>query len=80
MMYGGQLESGEHYVKLKKTIMINILSFQLFEHNDILSSYHITRDGSHERLTDDLEIHFVELRKLVTSQQELRAQPLGDGS
>jgi len=29
-MYGGQLESGEHYVKLEKTIMINILSFQLF--------------------------------------------------
>ncbi len=70
-MYSGQLASGEHYITLNKTVMINILSFDLFAHNDILSTYHITHDRSHERLTEDLEIHFVELRKLATSIQAL---------
>jgi len=63
-MYIEQIKSGDSYDKLKKCITINILDFECTPLNKIHSSYHITEDESHYRLTEALEIRYLELPKL----------------
>jgi len=69
--YTRQLGTGMVYHQLAETIMINILSYELLPHDEIHSTYHITHDRNHQRLVEDLEIHFVELPKLLKSPQKL---------
>ena len=65
--YGRRLKAGEDYKNLDRTVIISILSYNLFE-EQIWSSYHScfavlnTKDLRH-KLSEDLEIHFVELPK-----------------
>ena len=67
LLYGRRLQKGENYKNLNRTVVISILSYNLFDQKS-WSDYHScfavlnTKDLSH-RLTDDLEIHFVELPK-----------------
>ena len=67
LLYGRRLQDGEYYKDLNRTVVINILSYNLFD-KKTWSNYHScfavlnTKDLSH-RLSDDLEIHFVELPK-----------------
>ncbi len=63
-MYIEQIKAGDTYDKLKKCITINILDFECTPLNKIHSSYHITEDESRYRLTEVLEIRFLELPKL----------------
>jgi predicted transposase/invertase (TIGR01784 family) len=62
--YISQLSPGEQYNKLKKTICINILSFKYFEIENFHSIYHISEDTTGLKMTNDLEIHFIEIPKL----------------
>ena len=67
LLYGRRLEKGEKYSALNRTVVISILSYNLFSEAvwaDYHSSFAVlnTKDLSH-RLTEDLEIHFVELPK-----------------
>lgn len=63
-MYTSQIKAGDTYDKLKKCITINIVDFECIELNKIHTSYHITEDETGYRLTDVLEIHYLELPKL----------------
>jgi predicted transposase/invertase (TIGR01784 family) len=63
-MFGGQLVTGEAYARLKKTIAINIVNFTLFENDRFHNVWHLKEDHTGELLTDDIEIHFMELPKL----------------
>jgi predicted transposase/invertase (TIGR01784 family) len=66
-LYSSQLQSGDIFKDLKKTISINILNFNYFEQEP---NYHTVFKvlnvglGSHRSYFDDLELHFIELNKI----------------
>ena len=63
-MYAEQLNKKEQYRKLKKTIAINLLNFEyLIDEEDWHNIYAILNTKSHKRLTDHMEIHFLEIPK-----------------
>lgn len=63
-MYNSQISSGETYAKLKKCITINIIDFETIPIDKIHTKFHILEDETGYKLTDVLEIHFLELPKL----------------
>ncbi len=70
-MYTSQIKIGDIYDKLKKCITINILDFNYTPLKKIHSRYHITEDEVGSRLTDILEIHFLEIPKLLDEEIEI---------
>ena len=64
-MYISQVKSGDPYHALKKCITINIVDFKCTPLQKVHSSYHLTEDETGYRLTDILEVHFLEMPKLV---------------
>jgi len=62
-MYTGQIKTGDTYDKLKKCVTINIVDFKCTPLNKLYSVYHITEDKTGYKLTDVLEVHFLELPK-----------------
>jgi len=64
-LYGEQIIAGEKYYKLKKTITINILDFNCLDTINYHSVFHLWEDKNKFKLTDVMEIHFVELTKLT---------------
>jgi predicted transposase/invertase (TIGR01784 family) len=63
-LYAEQLEEGQSYGKLHKTICINILNFiQLHQESGYHNIYKVLNLESHNELLDEFEIHFIELRK-----------------
>lgn len=63
-MYSGQLEEGDSYRQLNKTVTINILDFDYIDVEKYHTTFHLHEDTTSWVLTDDIEIHFIELRKL----------------
>lgn len=63
-LYEGQLESGNDYQKLARTICINLIDFNLLNHNKFHSFYRLKDCETHEELTDIIELHFIELKKM----------------
>ena len=51
-LYEGQLENGENYQKLSRTICINLLDFNLLNHSKFHSVYRLKDCETHEELTD----------------------------
>lgn len=66
-LYAYQLPKGHHYSELKQTISINILNFNHLPFKEYHNSYHVSNDRTHEYLNDDLEMHFIELKKFKIS-------------
>ncbi len=62
--YTEQLEEGKPYKQLKKCITINILNFSILPNGQYHNIFHLREDQSGIPLSDDLEIHFLELSKL----------------
>ena len=70
-LFAGSLVVGDHYGKLRRTISINILNFKLFHKDErYWRKCHITDDKTHERITNLLEIQFLELDKLKKFTKE----------
>ena len=67
-MYTSQIKPGDTYDKLKKCVTINIVDFKCTPIKKLYSSYHLTEDESTYRLTDILEIHFLEIPKLFDEE------------
>ena len=67
-LYEGQLENGENYQKLSRTICINLLDFNLLNHSKFHSVYRLKDCETHEELTDVMELHFIELKKMKEIQ------------
>ena len=63
-LFSGQLESGHFYDQLERTICINILDFNLMDTDDYHSSYRLKERDRNDELTDLLEIHYIELKKM----------------
>ena len=67
-LYSKRLETSEDYTTLNRTVVISILAYKLFDRK-LWAHYHSsfailnTKDVS-QKLTDDLELHVVELPKL----------------
>ena len=68
-LYEGQLESGENYQKLSRTICINLLDFHLLNHSNFHSVYRLKDCRTNEELTDVMELHFIELKKMKDVQR-----------
>ncbi|MDD9792043.1 Rpn family recombination-promoting nuclease/putative transposase [Priestia megaterium] len=78
-MYSSQMKEGMDYVELCKTITINIVNFRYLSH---IHNYHSTFQ-LYEReqkllLTDMLEIHFMELPKLLIKWRNREVDPRED--
>lgn len=59
-MYISQVKSGDPYHTLKKCITINIVDFRCTPLQKVHSRYHLTEDETGYRLTDILEVHFLD--------------------
>ncbi|PUA37514.1 hypothetical protein C8Z91_19405 [Paenibacillus elgii] len=70
-MYSSQLEEGQKYKDLKKTITINILNFNFIPNDRYYNLFHLREHHTGLRLTDDIEIHFMELPKLQSQRASL---------
>jgi predicted transposase/invertase (TIGR01784 family) len=73
-LYSRQLEKGHEYDELRPVICINLLDFDLFE--GTVENHHrfiITEAGKPELvMTEDLQIHFVELTKPAVRDSHLK--------
>ena len=64
-LFIGQLEIGQRYSQLRRTITINILNFELFrEDTRFWRKCYIVDKDTNKKITDLLEIQFVELNKM----------------
>ena len=74
-MYSEQLEKGAEYKKLKKAIAINLLAFDYLEdEQEWHNIYNLLNVKSHKKLTDHIEIHFLELPKFtLKDMRKIRA-------
>ena len=63
-LYTSQLQEGDAFSELKKTISINVLNFDYFDEE---TAYHnvfkVLHAQSHKSYFEDLELHFIELHK-----------------
>ncbi len=73
-LFSSQLDVGEPYARLAKTIGISLLDFELFpDLEDLHSMYRLYDQGHGRELSDILELHFIELYKVRSDKpQELR--------
>nr|WP_162839393.1 Rpn family recombination-promoting nuclease/putative transposase [Ferroacidibacillus organovorans] len=63
-MYGSQLVQGEIYRSLCRTVTINILGFNYIDNDRYHNTFHLREDSTGLILTNDIEIHMIELQKL----------------
>ena len=68
-LYEGQLENRENYQKPSRTICINLLDFNLLNHDKFHSVYRLKDCETQEELTDIIELHFIELQKMKQVQR-----------
>ena len=75
-MFTEQLKEGQPYNDLKKTITINILDFNYIGTEEYSTVFHLWEDSNKNcKLTDVLEIRFLELPKYRKSQPDM-SKPL----
>lgn len=77
-MLSDELKKSERYTKVKKTIVINLLNFELYKRNSYRSISHMKFEKTKENeyidmgykneedlATEDLEMHFIEIPKFI---------------
>ena len=69
-MYEEQLNEGDDYSKLERTICINILNFKYLDNNRFHNGYRLKEIETNEELTNIQEIHFIEIPKLSEDSDE----------
>ena len=73
-LYGKSLEESERYKNLPNIITINILKFNYFKVNTAAKKYHsvyrLYEEETKQKLTDALEIHFLEMRKFMKLKEK----------
>lgn len=75
-LFQGQLSEGGSYRALHKAVTVNILDFDYLPTERYHSTFHLHEDVTGLVLTDLLEVHFVELRKIGTQPAALGRQML----
>ena len=69
-LYEEQLEEGDRYDKLCRTVCINILDFKYLKNDRFHNGYRLKEVETNEELTDLEEIHFIEIPKLSEDSDE----------
>lgn len=71
-VYTEQIESGEAFEQLRKTISINILDFNYLDEEDFHNVYGIYNRKTSKELSNIFEMHFIELNKFKKNYQDLK--------
>ena len=73
-VYERQLDEGQDYANLKKCVVVNLLNFNISKFKEI-EDYHtvfeIKERHKNIKLMEDLEMHYVELKKINESQNSV---------
>ena len=69
-LYEEQLNEGEDYSKLARTVCINILNFKYLKTEKFHTGYRLKEIDTNEELTDIIEMHFIEIPKLPKESDE----------
>lgn len=79
-LFSQRLNSREAYKTLPPVIMINILNFNIFtkETDAFHSTFHLYEDHKKFPLTDVMEIHFIEMPKLIQAWYAALLDPWND--
>ena len=72
-LYEEQLEEGDRYDKLCRTVCINILDFKYLKNDRFHNGYRLKEIETNEEITDLEEIHFIEIPKLkkINSEKDI---------
>ena len=70
-LYSSQIKKGANYKDLNRTITINILNFDYLDSEKYHNIFHLYEDDLKIKLTDLLEIHFLELPKFIHQKPKL---------
>ena len=72
-LYEEQLEEGDRYDKLCRTVCINILDFKYLKNDRFHNGYRLKEIETNEELTDLEEIHFIEIQKIkkINSEKDI---------
>ncbi|MDD3049461.1 MAG: Rpn family recombination-promoting nuclease/putative transposase [Bacilli bacterium] len=71
-VYCDQIESGDDFEALRKTIGINILDFNYLKEEDFHNVYKVYNEKSKEGFLDLFEMHFIELNKFKKDYKDLK--------
>lgn len=71
-IYANQLQEGERYDKLQKTISIHVLNFRYFDEPDYHNVFHLLNVKTQRRYFEDIELHFIELDKFDKDFSQLK--------
>ncbi|MBC6975135.1 MULTISPECIES: Rpn family recombination-promoting nuclease/putative transposase [Bacillus] len=78
-LYTSQLQKGMPYSSLHKTITINLLNFVMFsEYEEFHTTGKLWNMQQQNLLSDDIEIHVVEIPKLMKQWREEKVNPWKD--
>ncbi|MBG9580981.1 ATPase [Bacillus thuringiensis] len=78
-LYTSQLQKGMPYSSLHKTITINLLNFIMFsEYEEFHTTGKLWNMQQQNLLSDDIEIHVVEIPKLMAQWREEKVNPWKD--
>ena len=67
--YYNDLKAGENYQKVKRTIAINILDYELFEEGPFHEIGRLKRDYQNKILTEKIEMHFIQIPKFIKEKR-----------
>lgn len=78
-LYTSQLQKGMPYSSLHKTITINLLNFVMFPEYEAFHTTGILWNQEQQKLlSDDIEVHIVEIPKLMQQWREEKVNPWED--
>ncbi|QDZ77334.1 Rpn family recombination-promoting nuclease/putative transposase [Bacillus cereus] len=78
-LYASQMQEGMPYCELQKAITINVLDFVLYPNQDHFTTTGMLWDVEKElRICDDIEIHYIELPKLIAQWRDAQVDPWQD--
>ena len=71
-VYSDQIESGDDFELLRKTIAINILDFNYLDEEDFHNIYKVYNEKSKKEFSNIFEMHFIELNKFKKDFKDLK--------
>ena len=66
------LNKGQDYADAKISIVICILSFNIFKDGDYIVSASLRRDDTHEQVSDKIKIYYIQLPKFIKQKDKKR--------
>lgn len=78
-IYRNPLQKKMSYKELQPVIAINIMNFNIFNQTERFhTTHHLYEDEEKFRLTDVMELHFIEMPKLIKAWKEEKLDPWND--